>query len=41
MRMESKDGRTILSGEVKDQPHLFGVLTAPFIATAPGFGSRS
>jgi hypothetical protein len=26
MRMESKDGRTILSGEVKDQPHLFGVL---------------
>ena len=26
MRMESKDGRTILSGEVKDQPHLFGIL---------------
>ena len=26
MRMESKDGRTILTGEVKDQPHLFGVL---------------
>jgi hypothetical protein len=26
MRMESKDGRTILTGEVKDQPHLFGIL---------------
>ena len=26
MRMETKDGRTILTGEVKDQPHLFGVL---------------
>ena len=26
MRMESKDGRTILTGELKDQPHLFGVL---------------
>jgi hypothetical protein len=26
MRMESKDGRTILSGERKNQPHLFGVL---------------
>ena len=26
MRMERKDGRTILTGEVKDQPHLFGVL---------------
>jgi hypothetical protein len=26
MRMESEDGRTILSGELKDQPHLFGVL---------------
>ena len=26
MRMESKDGRTILTGEIKDQPHLFGVL---------------
>jgi hypothetical protein len=26
MHIERKDGRTILSGEVKDQPHLFGVL---------------
>jgi hypothetical protein len=26
MRMESKDGRTVLTGELKDQPHLFGVL---------------
>ena len=26
MHMESKDGRTILTGEVKNQPHLFGVL---------------
>jgi outer membrane PBP1 activator LpoA protein len=26
MRMETEDGRTILTGEVKDQPHLFGVL---------------
>jgi hypothetical protein len=26
MRMESKEGRTILTGELKDQPHLFGVL---------------
>jgi outer membrane PBP1 activator LpoA protein len=26
MRMESKDGRTILTGEVRDQPHLFGIL---------------
>ena len=26
MRLESKDGRTILTGEVVDQPHLFGVL---------------
>ena len=26
MRMETKDGRTILTGEVKDQPHLFGIL---------------
>jgi hypothetical protein len=26
MRMETKDGRTILTGELKDQPHLFGVL---------------
>jgi hypothetical protein len=26
MRMESKVGRTILTGEVKDQPHLFGIL---------------
>ena len=26
MRMETQDGRTILTGELKDQPHLFGVL---------------
>jgi hypothetical protein len=26
MRMETSDGRTILTGEVKDQPHLFGIL---------------
>ena len=26
MRMERKDGRTILTGEVEDQPHLFGIL---------------
>jgi hypothetical protein len=26
MRMETKNGRTILTGEVKDQPHLFGIL---------------
>jgi hypothetical protein len=26
MRMETEDGRTILTGEVKDQPHLFGIL---------------
>jgi hypothetical protein len=26
MRMESKDGLTILTGELKDQPHLFGIL---------------
>jgi hypothetical protein len=26
MRMETRDGRTILTGEVKDQPHLFGIL---------------
>jgi hypothetical protein len=26
MRMERRDGRTILTGEVKDQPHLFGIL---------------
>ena len=26
MRMETKDGRTILTGEVVDQPHLFGIL---------------
>ena len=26
MRMEMRDGRTILTGEVVDQPHLFGVL---------------
>jgi hypothetical protein len=26
MEMETKNGRTILTGEVKDQPHLFGIL---------------
>jgi outer membrane PBP1 activator LpoA protein len=26
MRMETEDGQTILTGEVKDQPQLFGVL---------------
>ena len=26
MRMEIQDGQTILTGEVKDQPHLFGIL---------------
>jgi hypothetical protein len=26
MRMETREGQTILTGEVKDQPHLFGVL---------------
>ena len=26
MHMESKDRQTILTGEVKDQPHLFDVL---------------
>ena len=26
MHMETEDGRTILTGEVKDQPHLFGIL---------------
>ena len=26
MHMETKNGQTILSGEVKDQPHLFGIL---------------
>ena len=26
MHMETRDGRTILTGEVKHQPHLFGVL---------------
>jgi hypothetical protein len=26
MRMETKDGETILTGEIVDQPHLFGVL---------------
>ena len=24
--MEAKNGQTILTGEVKDQPHLFGIL---------------
>jgi hypothetical protein len=26
MRMESRDGQTILTEEAKDQPHLFGIL---------------
>ena len=26
MHMATQDGRTILTGEVKDQPHLFGIL---------------
>ena len=26
MHMEIEDGRTILTGEVKDQPHLSGIL---------------
>ena len=26
MRMETEEGRTILTGKVKDQPHLFGIL---------------
>jgi outer membrane PBP1 activator LpoA protein len=26
MRMEMRDGQTVLTGEVKDQPHLFSIL---------------
>ena len=26
IKMQTKDGDTILTGEVKDQPHLFGIL---------------
>ena len=26
MEMETKNGQTILTGEVNDQPHLFGIL---------------
>jgi len=26
MHMETRDGQTILTGELKDQPHLFGIL---------------
>ena len=26
MRMELRNGQTILTGEVRDQPHLFGIL---------------
>jgi hypothetical protein len=26
MKMETKDGQTILTGEIIDQPHLFGIL---------------
>ena len=26
MRMETRDGQTILTGKIEDQPHLFGIL---------------
>jgi hypothetical protein len=26
MEIETKNGQTILTGEIKDQPHLFGIL---------------
>jgi hypothetical protein len=26
MGLETRDGQTILTGEIKDQPHLFGIL---------------
>jgi len=26
MKMETRDGQTILTGEIIDQPHLFGIL---------------
>jgi outer membrane PBP1 activator LpoA protein len=26
MRVQARDGQTLLTGEVKDQPHLFGIL---------------
>ena len=26
MHMQTRDGQTILTGDVKDQPHLFGIL---------------
>ena len=26
MRMETREGRTIITGEVKDMPHLYGIL---------------
>jgi len=26
MRMETREGQTILTGEIEDQPHLFGIL---------------
>ena len=26
MHMQTEDGRTVLTGELKDQPHLFGIL---------------
>jgi hypothetical protein len=29
MRMETKAGRTILTGEAEDQPRLFGILDRP------------
>jgi len=26
MRMETREGQTMLTGEIEDQPHLFGIL---------------
>jgi outer membrane PBP1 activator LpoA protein len=26
MRMQTEEGQTILTGEIKDQPHLYGIL---------------
>ena len=30
MQMETEDGETILTGEIIDQPHLFGMLQAAY-----------
>jgi hypothetical protein len=38
MQMETKDGETILIGEMIDQRHLFGILER-INGTAPGTGS--